>query len=88
MKYLLDTNIISEVMKKASDPRVVHWFTTLDRIVLCAISLEVLFFGLRRRSLFQKEAWLRQMLADKGDILSVSDTSTMWSGERRAVFVP
>jgi hypothetical protein len=46
------------------------------------------FFGLRRRSLFQKEAWLRQMLADKGDILSVSDTSAMWSGERRAMFVP
>ena len=85
MKYLLDTNIVSEVMKKKPDPKVVEWFTALNRIVLCTISLEELFFGLRRRSLLQKEAWLRQMLADKADILPVSDTSAMWSGEKRAL---
>ncbi|MEI8095842.1 MAG: PIN domain-containing protein [Spirochaetales bacterium] len=48
------------------------------------ISLEELVFGLRRRALLKKEAWLRQMLADKGDILPVTDSSAHWSGERRA----
>jgi len=85
MKYLLDTNIVSEVMKKKPDPKVVQWFTALNRIVLCTICLEELYFGLRRRSLLKKEAWLRQMLADKGDILPVSDTSAMWSGEKRTL---
>ena len=84
MRYLLDTNVFSEVMKKSPDPKVVRWFTSLDRIAVCAITLEELVFGLRRRALLRKEAWLRQMLKDKGDILPVSDKTAQWSGEKRS----
>lgn len=84
MRYLLDTNVLSEVMKKSPDPKVVRWLTSLDRIAVCAITLEELVFGLRRRALLRKEAWLRQMLKDKGDILPVSDKTAQWSGEKRS----
>ena len=49
------------------------------------ITLEELVFGLRRRSLLKKEAWLRQLLADKADMLVVSDSAARWSGEKRTV---
>jgi len=85
MTYLVDTNVVSEVMRNDPDPRVVRWFSALEIVTLSAVSLEELVFGLRRRSLLRKEAWLRQMLADKGNILPVSDTSARWAGERRAL---
>ena len=61
------------------------WFISLNRVSVCAITLEELVFGLRRRALIQKEAWLRQMLADKGDILPVSIAAAHWSGEKRSM---
>ncbi len=85
MNYLFDTNVLSEVMKKNPDPKVAQWFISSNRVTVSAITLEELVFGLRRRSLLQKEAWLRQMLADKGDILPVSTAAAQWSGEKRSL---
>ncbi len=84
MTYLVDTNVVSEVMKKEPDSRVIQWFSQLEQVTLSVVSLEELVFGLRRKSLYKKEAWLRQMLADKGNILPVSDSAAHWSGDKRA----
>ena len=85
MRYLLDTNIISEVMRKEPEPRVLGWAASLERVLISVITLDELIFGLRRCGLFRKEAWLRQMVADKGEILPVTDRAALWSGEKRAV---
>ena len=85
MNYLLDTNVVSEVMKKIPDGRVLAWFARLETIAVSTIALEELVFGLRRRALLRKEAWLRQLLADKGLVLPVSEAAAIWSGERRAL---
>lgn len=84
MTYLLDTNIISEVMRQTPDPNVTIWFKTLDRVATSAICLEELVFGLRRRKAYKKEAWLRRMLADAGVVFPVTEAEAQWSGERRA----
>jgi predicted nucleic acid-binding protein len=84
MRYLLDTNVLSEIMRKLPDGRVLRWFGSLDRVLISVVSLEELVFGLRRRSLLKKEAWLRQMLADKGSLLPVTVLATLWCGEKRA----
>lgn len=86
MTFLVDTNVISEVMKKEPNQSVVAWFSALPRVTLSAVTLEELVYGLRRRSLLKKEAWLRQLLADKGDVLVVSDSAAQWSGDKRAQF--
>lgn len=85
MKYLLDTNIISEVMRKRPDEGVADWFRTLQRVSTSVICLEELIFGLRRRQAYAKEAWLHRMLADVGVVFPVTDTAAQWSGERRAM---
>lgn len=46
MKYLLDTNIVSELMKPAPDPDVVDWVTEHDAdTVLCSMVLSELAAG-------------------------------------------
>ena len=56
MPYLLDSNVVSEVMKNELHPGVVAWFSRLPRMKLSVITLEEQVFGLRRRSLLKKEA--------------------------------
>lgn len=84
MTYLLDTNILSEIMRKAPDPKVLAWFLTLETVTISAITEEELVFGLRHRGLYHKEAWLRQLLAAQGQTLPVTSTAAHWSGEKRA----
>ena len=84
MIYLVDTDIISEVMRKNPDTRVDAWFRTQPRIATSAVCIEELVFGLRRRSAFAKEAWLRNMLADVGVVHPVTDSATQWAGSQRA----
>lgn len=85
MTFLLDTNVISEVMRREPDAAAYRWFQTLEEVVTSVICLEELVFGLRRRSAFGKEAWLRRMLADVGRVLPVSDAAAQWSGEKCAL---
>lgn len=84
MTYLLDTNILSEIMRKAPDPKVLAWFLTLETVTISAITEEELVFELRHRGLYPKEAWLRQLLAAQGQTLPVTSTAAHWSGEKRA----
>jgi predicted nucleic acid-binding protein len=83
--YLLDTNVVSEVMRRSPNPGVVDWFSSLDAFSVSAVTLEELVYGLRRRDMLAKEAWLRRMLADKADIVPVTVAAAHWSGERRAM---
>lgn len=84
MTYLLDTNVLSEVMRRSPDPGVATWFAALDEFSVSVVTLEELVYRLRRRSLLAKEAWLRRMLADKADVLPVTVAAAHWSGEKRA----
>ena len=84
MTYLLDTNVVSEVMRRLPNPGVAEWFSTLDMFSVSAVTLEELVYGLRRRNMLAKEAWLRRMLADKADVVLVTVAAAHWSGEKRA----
>ncbi len=84
MDFLIDTNVISEIMRRKPDPQVIRWFRTLETVATSAICLEELTFGLRRRALYHKEAWLRRMLSDRGTVYPVTDSAARWSGEKRA----
>jgi hypothetical protein len=82
--YLLDTNVLREVMRRSPNPAVTAWFSTLEEFSVSVVTLEELVYGLRRRSMLAKEAWLRRMLADKADVVPVTVAAAHWSGEKRA----
>lgn len=84
MNYLLDTNIISEIMRKAPDRRVCDWFAGLEDIYFCAITLEEVVYGLQKRGLLRKLAWFQQFSEQRATILHVSEGIAHWSGYKRA----
>ncbi len=51
--YLVDTNIISEALRRVPDPRVLHWLVgasaQASRLNLSVITVEEVIFGLSRR---------------------------------------
>jgi len=83
MHYLIDTNIISEIMKRAPDKHVYEWFSKLEEIYFSVVTVEEIYFGLSRKSLVQKLAWFQQFSADKATILGITDNISFWSGEKR-----
>lgn len=84
MNLLLDTNVISEVMRREPDPVVVAWFGHLDRVITSVVCVEELIYGLRRRQAYSREAWLLGMLDEVGVVHPVSPVTTRWAAEQRA----
>jgi toxin FitB len=81
LKYLLDTDVLSQPTKKTPNPQVVRWIDEVaeEDLFLSVVSLQetqtgidLMPFGRRRRDL---EAWLRQAVAIRfaGRILPIDD---------------
>ena len=43
---LVDTNVISEFVKKTPDPRVMQWAASVEHLAISAVTLEEAYFGL------------------------------------------
>lgn len=80
---IVDTNVISELMRRAPDQRVVRWFDTqpLERLALTAISVAEILYGLdlmpdghRKADLCGRFARMLQR-AFPGHILAFDDTA-------------
>ena len=54
-KYLLDTNVISELTKKVPDSSVVEFWNRLEEITISIITLEEIEFGIGRMKTSKKE---------------------------------
>ncbi len=84
--YLCDTNVVWEIMRREPHPAVLAWFRGLDVVGLSAIALEELVFGLRRKGLYEKEAWLRRFCAQACVVYPVEAEDAFWAGEKRGEF--
>ena len=79
MKYLLDTNVISELMKVRPNDGVVTWLSELDEDEVCisVVTITELRYGIERLATGKRreilEAWLRKDLSGRfeGRILPV-----------------
>ena len=83
MKFLLDTCIISELMKPAPDPDVVDWVNKHDsETVLCAMVLSELAAGVealaegKRKSAWRTE--LRFIQEDYAERILAFDEGAAW----------
>lgn len=68
---LLDTNVLSEPMKSASDPKVKAWLDAQDAKVLYAASTSIaeIFLGIEIMPEGQRKTLLRQRIRDLLDLL-------------------
>lgn len=79
MKYLLDTNVISEPMKARPNPGVLDWLRRVDEdsVFLSVVSITELRYGIERLASGKRrdvlEAWLRKDMSSRfeGRILPV-----------------
>jgi hypothetical protein len=72
-------------MKKSPDTAVSGWFSSLNEIGISVITLEELVFGLRRKELYRKEAWLRRFTASAARVFPVETEDSYWAGEKRGL---
>ncbi len=87
MKYLLDTNVISEMVAKQPDPKVIAWIDSLDQnwVYLSVITIGELRKGIEKLPSSRRKERLRAWLADEllvrfsGRILSLDiDVMLAW----------
>ena len=86
MPVLIDTNIVSELMRREPDPRVRVWAAAQPSFCLSVISLEELVFGLTRKSLPLKNQWLDEFIAAQCEILPLSPPVARTAGLLRGGF--
>jgi len=87
---LLDTNVVSEVVKSRPDPKVVAFLRSSARPWLCAITLHELAYGAERASQGRRRAellaWVAQVTAEFAmRTIAVDSTAAEHSGRLRAL---
>lgn len=85
MAYLLDTNIISELVRPQPNPGVCACVNDLPRIAISVISLDEIYFGLAWRPNPRIHAWMDAFFETQ-DVLSVTPSIARQSGELRGQF--
>ena len=81
MKYLVDTNVISELLKKSPNENVVRWMMAhAADLYLSAISIEEMRFG----SLFMPEGKRKRALISNIDALMSQYRDSIWDFDASA----
>jgi len=62
VKYLLDTNIVSELTRRTPQPEVVAWAASVPEHAVSAVTVEELWFGIIRRPDPRVFEWVAQYL--------------------------
>ena len=88
--YLLDTNVVSEVVRSAPDSRVVTFLSDHDDLWLSSIVIHELDYGVQRMAHGQRRASLQagllRFIAGYEDrILPVDRAAAEWAAEFRAL---
>lgn len=85
--FLLDTNVISEVVKPRPNPAVVAWLEGRESIVLCAITIEELTYGIERAKGKGRESlreWFADLMEAEPRIVPISAEVAATAGRLRA----
>ncbi len=83
MSILVDTNVISELARPRPDPRVVDWAGGLTAVILSAVTVEEVFFGLSARPSARIERWFGDFLDSDCRILDVTTSIARHAGVLR-----
>ena len=72
MTFLVDTNVISELIKRRPNPGVVEWAQTTSRVSVSAVTVEEVFFGLAWKPNPRIQSWFERFLDEACDISPVT----------------
>jgi predicted nucleic acid-binding protein len=86
MNYLIDTNVISEAMKRSPNPKVNQWVTDQEIVYLSVISVEEIYFGLAHKEASRQLEWFERLLQFRAEVLPVTLSRAKHCGTLRGNF--
>ena len=72
MNYLIDTNVISEAMKRSPNPKANQCVADQEIIYMSVISVEEIYFGLAYKEAPRQLEWFEKLLQVRGEVLPVT----------------
>ena len=84
--YLLDSNILSEVMKPKPASRVRVWVLQQNRVALSTVTLEEIYFGLTYKDAYKQLVWFESFVEELAVIRPVTAEIAQYAGTLRARF--
>lgn len=83
MTFLCDTNIISELVRLQPNSGVLKWAALAPAIVLSAITVEEIFYGLTFKPNSRIQIWFESFLENNCEVLPITIEIAKRSGELR-----
>lgn len=81
MTFLGDTNIISELVRLQPNSGVLKWAERVSSIVLSAITVEEIFYGLTFKPNPRIQIWFENFLENNSQVLPITIEIAKRSGE-------
>jgi toxin FitB len=82
-KFLVDTNVLSELVRKRPDPGVLQWAQEVRKVAISAATVEEVYFGLSWKPNPRIQTWFEGFLETHCEILPVTAAIAKRSGEIR-----
>jgi predicted nucleic acid-binding protein len=83
VSFLVDTNVVSELVRPRPNPGVLAWAGALDVLTLSVVTVDEIFYGLAVRRNAKVQRWLEQFLESKCRILEVTAVIARHAGTLR-----
>lgn len=72
MRFLVDTNVLSELVRPTPDARVLAWAGSVDQVGLSVITLDEIYYGLASNPRMQVQARLERYIEACCSLLDVT----------------
>lgn len=86
MTFLVDTNVISELVRRDPNPGVLSWADSVSSVAISAVTVEEIFFGLAWKPNERIQEWIEQFFAEDCRICPVTIEIARSSGVLRGRF--
>lgn len=86
MKWLCDTNVISEMFKKEPALQVIDWLAGLNEIFMSVITVEEILCGLSHKNAHKQMAWFNDFIQLRCHILPITEDIARQCGMLRGQF--
>jgi len=83
MSFLVDTNVLSELVRKRPDPGVLQWAQEVTRVAISAATVEEVYFGLSWKPNPRILLWFEEFLEVNCEVLPVTAEIAKRAGEIR-----
>ena len=86
-QWLCDTNVVSELMRREANQRVVNWAGEQEHFLLSVVTVEEIHCGLAHRHLPKKREWFGRFVRQSCTVLQVDEAIATKAGQMRGAFL-